>query len=310
MLISIVFLAVWVISAVFIFTVGEPVPSDKLKTFSNIVWDTTTRYVFLYFLFGLFWISAFIIGCAQFIIAAACSTWYFSHGGDTQQGKASLKLGFKWIFKYHLGSIAFGSLIIAIVQFIRAIFEYYRRTALKNKASQNKIVKTCLCITSYCLHCLEKCVKFISKNAYILVAIQGKNFCKSAWTAFGLIISNVLRFGAVTTIGCIFMFLGKLFIIMATCLACYGIMQQVAPIPEAISSPYFPLVTCAIIAYLIGSFFLSIFSFSIDTIFMCFLTDETMSSRGKGRPAHNRPKALEEFAKDLEDKKNKKGCCC
>jgi len=261
-------------------------------------------------LFGLFWIAAFIIGCAQFIIAAAASTWYFSHNGDISGGKASLKMGFKWIFKHHLGSIAFGSLIIAIVQFIRAIFEYYRKTALKNKASENSVVKACLCVTSYCLYCLEKCVKFITKNAYILVAIQAKNFCRSAWTAFGLIISNILRFGAVTTLGCIFMFLGKLFIIIATCLICYGIIQQAAPVPDKISSPNFPLLCCAIIAYQIGSFFLSIFSFSIDTIFMCFLCDEQLAERGKGRPGNNRPKEMNAFMDRLENNKDKKGCCC
>jgi hypothetical protein len=169
--IAVIFLAIWIVSAVYIFTVGEAKPRENLTTFSTVEWDTTTRYVFLYYLFGLFWVSAFIIGCAQFIIAAACSTWYFSHQGDIAEGKASLKMGFKWIFKYHLGSIAFGSLIIAIVQFVRFIFEYYRRTALKNKASENKIIKACLCVTSYCLYCLEKCVKFISKNAYILISI-------------------------------------------------------------------------------------------------------------------------------------------
>lgn len=171
LIIGVIFLAIWIVSAVFIFTVGEAVQNETAKALTNIEWSTTTRYVFLYYLFGLFWVTAFIIGCAQFIIAAAASTWYFSHNGDIAEGKASLKMGFSWIFKFHLGSIAFGSLIIAIVQMVRAMFEYYRRTALKHAGSNNQIVKTCLCITSYCLMCLEKCVKFISKNAYILIAI-------------------------------------------------------------------------------------------------------------------------------------------
>lgn len=31
----------------------------------------------------------------------------------------------------------------------------------------NKIVKILLCCTSYLLACLDRCVKFITKNAYI-----------------------------------------------------------------------------------------------------------------------------------------------
>jgi hypothetical protein len=248
LLIAVVFLAIWIVSAIYIFTVGDAVPREELSTFANIEWNSTTRYVFLYFLFGLFWVSAFLIGCAQFIIAAACSTWYFSHNGDNE-GSASLSQGIRWVFKFHLGSISFGALIIAIVQFIRAMFEYYRRFCLSNKLNENRVVKALLCVTSYLLWCLEKCVKFISKNAYIQIAIQGQNFCKAAWTAFGLIIANVLRFGAVTTLGCIFMFLGKLFIILATCLCCYGILSAAAPVPDTLSSPWFPLICCAIISY-------------------------------------------------------------
>ena len=171
LIIGLSFLAIWIVSAVWIFTVGEAVQNETAKALANVEWSTTTRYVFLYYIFGLLWVAAFIIGCAQFIIAAAASTWYFSHQGDIAGGKASLKLGFQWIFKYHLGSIAFGSLIIAIVQFIRVIFEYYRKTALKHAADNSRIVKAILCVTSYLLWCLEKCVKFISKNAYIMVAV-------------------------------------------------------------------------------------------------------------------------------------------
>lgn len=35
---------------------------------------------------------------------------------------------------------------------------------------ENKVVKTLLCVTSYLLDCLERFIKFISKNAYIQVS--------------------------------------------------------------------------------------------------------------------------------------------
>ena len=89
-------------------------------------WTDEVKYMNIYNLFGLFWINAFLIGCSQFIIAAAASIWYFSHTSDTK-GKGSVSTGVKWILRYHFGSIAFGSCIIAIVQTIRVLFEYYRR---------------------------------------------------------------------------------------------------------------------------------------------------------------------------------------
>ena len=35
----------------------------------------------------------------------------------------------------------------------------------------NKIVKIVLCLTAYLLDCLERFIKFISKNAYIQVSL-------------------------------------------------------------------------------------------------------------------------------------------
>jgi len=123
-------MAVWIISALFIFSVGEIVPRDDFVVFTTVVWDKTTRYVFLYYLFGFLWLNAFLIGCCQFIIAATCAIWYFSFKSDSG-GKGSISTAVKWIFRNHIGSIAFGSFLITVIQFIRIIFEYYRKKAAK-----------------------------------------------------------------------------------------------------------------------------------------------------------------------------------
>jgi len=34
--------------------------------------------------------------------------------------------GLWWVLRYHLGSIAFGAFLIALIQMIRIIFEYYK----------------------------------------------------------------------------------------------------------------------------------------------------------------------------------------
>lgn len=106
------FFAYWIVSAIFIWSVGD-VKARSGTPFARVEWNETTRYVFLYNLFGLFWINAFFIGCCQFVLAVACATWYFTHTADSG-GSASINKGFKWILRYHLGSIAFGSLVIAI----------------------------------------------------------------------------------------------------------------------------------------------------------------------------------------------------
>ena len=51
-----------------------------------------------------------------------------------------------------------------------------------------------------CMWCIEKCMKFINKNAYIQTAIFGYHFCKAAKCAFFLILRNIARIMALSIV--------------------------------------------------------------------------------------------------------------
>ena len=91
---------------------------------------------------------------------------------------------------YHLGTIAFGSLIIGIIRFIRAILQYVEN---KLKAYNNDLTRCLFCVCKCCLWCLEKFMRFINRNAYIMCAIKSTNFCVSAKDAFSLLMRNIVR---------------------------------------------------------------------------------------------------------------------
>jgi hypothetical protein len=114
-----VWIVFWVISAIWVYSVGDATKSSTNPILADMTWNNTTRYVWIYHLFGMFWISAFIIGCAQFIVGGTTCIWYFSHGGASDdQSRSSMVVSMRWLFKNHVGSVAFGSLIIAIMQMI------------------------------------------------------------------------------------------------------------------------------------------------------------------------------------------------
>ena len=161
-------LVVYVVIALHIASVGQIKPRDDFPMLTTVEYTDETKYVGLYSLFGYLWLNAFLIGVAQFTVSAACAIWYFSCTSDSN-GKGSITRGFYWCFRFHFGSIAMGAFLIALVQFIRIIFEYYRRQ-MEKANKDNKVVKALLCLTSYLLDCLERFVKFISKNAYIQVS--------------------------------------------------------------------------------------------------------------------------------------------
>jgi choline transporter-like protein 2/4/5 len=62
--------------------------------------------------------------------------------------------------------MAFGSLIIAVVQFIRAVLMWCQR---RLKGAENKFLVFILGCLQCCFACVERFLKFINKNAYIMV---------------------------------------------------------------------------------------------------------------------------------------------
>ena len=80
-----------------------------------------------YFVFCLLWVVAYIICLQQFMIACMACMWYFSGAGTDMAdapGEVSLFKAIGWGMWYHCGSSAFGSFLIALITFIRIVFEY------------------------------------------------------------------------------------------------------------------------------------------------------------------------------------------
>lgn len=80
------------------------------------------------------------------------------------------------LFRYHFGSLALGSLILALIMFLRTILEFVEWQATKELAGMScgeKLVKFIFYIIRCLLICLIKCVQFLNKTAYIEIAIWG-----------------------------------------------------------------------------------------------------------------------------------------
>lgn len=291
---------VWFCGSIYVFSTGNPAPRDFPYAFmTEIKWSEMTRYIFFFQVFMLFWINAFIVGCSEFIIGCSAVLWYFECKTDTK-GRGTTWTGIKWLLKFHIGSIAFGSFIIAVCQMIRFLFEWYRKKI--QKAVPGKLTKILLAVTGYILWLMDKCVKYMTKNAYIQIACTCNSFCVSAWFAFALIIKNAHRFGAANSIGAIFNFVGIASIVCVNAGSCYLFMtnyQTVVPVDDPIP----PTVMISIFSGVIAAMFLSIFSYSSDAILQAYLLDEQLRFAGPSRPD-----AMQQFAETLSGRKGG-GCC-
>ena len=138
--------------------------------------------------------------------------WYFSgEGSDNSdsRGRVSIMLGVKWCLSYHLGSLAMGSFLIAVVQMIKVLFEYFAKKHEKVAGRNNPVFKAITCCIRCCIWMLEAYVKFLTRNAYIQIALHNSTFCTAAKEAFYLAIRHVGRFASINIIGRILDLIGK-----------------------------------------------------------------------------------------------------
>lgn len=271
----VIFLVPWLIYVLFLASSGEmkvvtPNDDDEVQ-FRTMEYDTNTKYAFLYMLFCYFWTSQFIVALGQIVLAMSVSAWYFNRD-KKEEGNNTVFWSFKTTTLYHLGTIAYGSLIIAIIKTIRAVLTYLQKKAKKSK---NKVLLIILSCVQCCMWCLEKCMKFLNKNAYIQTAIHGYSFCKACRAAFFLIARNILRVIAVSMVSDFVLFLGLVFVPIATVLLCYLLLAYQRS-EDSINGIIGPLICVGFLAYFVSLMFSEIFGMAINTIMCCYVADEEM----------------------------------
>lgn len=235
--------------------------------FATLEESQMVYWMFWIFMFGFFWIVAWVIAILQFTVAATTALWYFT-GHDSDANVVSVTTGIAWAFRHHTGSLAFGSLLIAITTMIKVVFEYFAQQAEK-ASGDNPIVKCGLCVARCCIWCLDACVKFISENAYIQIAINGSNFCEGAKNGFFMILRNPGTYGAMNIVGWIMTAIGKA-AVMGVCVYITIVMAQsnvlVSTPGATIQQPFVPAFIVLLISWIVSGLFISVFDFASLTI--------------------------------------------
>ena len=141
--------------------------------------------------------------CFPFV--GAVSKWYFTR--DKNNLNCPIGLSIRRLFLYHMGSVALGSFLITTLKVPRIVITYFHK---KLKGFDNCIARGLLGFCNCCLWILEKCVQYLNRNAYTVIAIEGLDFCPSARIAFTAIVTNALRVTAINSVGDFILFLGKI----------------------------------------------------------------------------------------------------
>ena len=101
---------------------------------------------------------------------------------------------FSRALRYHLGSAALGGAVLALLGLVKLVFLYVQaRLKGLEKAQRARgtglvsLGRVVLFAVHCCIKCLDGCAKFVTRNAYLLVAMRGTSFCAGAKTAVRLV---------------------------------------------------------------------------------------------------------------------------
>ncbi|XP_077187018.1 choline transporter-like protein 4 [Paroedura picta] len=230
----------------------------------------------IYNILGFLWCVNFVLALGQCVLAGAFASYYWAFNKPQDIPACAVTSSFIRTLRYHSGSIAFGALILTIVQFIRIVLEYLDH---KLKDLQNPVARCFMCCLKCCFWCLEKFIKFLNRNAYIMIAIYGKNFCASARNAFKLLMRNVVRVVVLDKITDLLLFFGTLLVVGGVGVLSFFLFTGRIPgkafeIQSGQLNYYWlPILTVVVGAYIIAQGFFSVYNMCVDTLFLCFLED-------------------------------------
>jgi choline transporter-like protein 2/4/5 len=218
--------------------------------------------------FAYLWFGAFLFAFGEIVLAGVFSNYYWSKEHLTRSFPLFYSIFI--IIRYHLGSIAFGSLLIATLRYIRMILDYISRqfSNIQDSTVINFILKCFSCF----LWLFEKFIKFLNKNSYVLIASRGYSFCKATRKAFAYVINNCLRFLVLVHLTEWILFCGTIIVCACNTYLFYQYLHWTDEYDQLILR-WTPIVAILFLTYIITSGFLSIYDMAIKTLFVCFLQD-------------------------------------
>ncbi|KAI3375432.1 hypothetical protein L3Q82_021919, partial [Scortum barcoo] len=217
------------------------------------------------------WLINFSLALEQCTLAGTFASYYWAKRKPQDIPQCPLFSSFSRAVRYHIGSLAFGALILSVVQLVQIILEYLKQKLKGVNNSLSRFIMHCL---KCCFWCLENILRYMNRNVYIMVAIYGKNFCTSAREAFFLLMRNMVRVAVLDRVADLLLFLGKVLIAGGVGVVSFFFCTRKIPVIQEeepnLNYYWVPPLTVVIGAYLIANGFFSIYAMCVDTLFLCF----------------------------------------
>jgi len=222
----------------------------------------------LYFLMliSFFWGQQVIQNISHTTTSGTVAAWWFMHASSNKQATLG---AFKRATTTSLGSICFGSLLVAIVRALRSMANQSRD---RNSGGGGAALA---CVAECILGCLESIILWINKWAFVYVGIYGMDFKTSGgsvwelfkrrgWTAIinDNLVDSVLSLGIVV---CGLVTGGAGLLVVKTSMVELSIDSITAGAIVGLAGLIFGMAMCSVVMSVIDS--------AVSTMFVCLAED-------------------------------------
>jgi hypothetical protein len=135
-------------------------------TTANVYMNTVPASAFFLFL-SYYWTQQVLSNTVHTSTAGVIGTWWFQPGDASSFCSPAIGDSIYRSVTYSFGSICFGSLLVAIVQALRA---------LNHQLRGQDDAKLIVCIIDCILACIEGIIEYLNKWAYIYVGLYGYSY--------------------------------------------------------------------------------------------------------------------------------------
>ncbi|KAJ8680920.1 hypothetical protein QAD02_016707 [Eretmocerus hayati] len=252
----------------------------SLLTVPSLPNGQTPAHIYVFHLiniFGFLWLGGFFRAFIQMILSGSYATWYWTlHKKYVPNNTVIRFIG--TTARYHVGTLAFGSLILATCQALRIFLKFLRK---RLEGSCNPLFCCCFNWYQYFFANLERFVTFLNRNAYVMSAVHGTEFIQSAKNAFNLLMRNIVSVVVINRVTAMIFFLGQCLAIgislAGTAAQCKSEGLQDDAVPYAIGMVFLGSI-------LISEALFMVLGVAIDTIFLCVMEDYERNDGSDEKP--------------------------
>ncbi|KDN47140.1 DUF580-domain-containing protein [Tilletiaria anomala UBC 951] len=191
----------------------------------------------VFLVFAWYYLSEVIKNIFFTTVAGVYATWYYNETG-AKVNRAALS-SFKRATTFSLGSIAFGSLIVALLDLLRAVLNVIQQS----QAQEGDVIGTIVtCIAECCVSCIDWIVQYFNRYAYINIAMYGNSYIEAAKETWDLLRNKGIDALINDSLVNIVYMIGAYIIATLTALFAYVYLRQTNPSYVQEQGNYFSVI--------------------------------------------------------------------